>query len=129
MNIVFIGAGNLATHLSQALQQAGYAIRQVYSRTEASARTLALQLSCDYTTTLEEVHTDADVYIFSVKDQVLATLVNHLCPRLSDKVCLHTAGSVPLSVFESAAQRYGVLYPMQTFSINRLWIKVILVEE
>jgi predicted short-subunit dehydrogenase-like oxidoreductase (DUF2520 family) len=33
---------------------------------------------------------------------------------------VHTAGSVPIDVFQnSRAKRYGVLYPLQTFSINR----------
>ena len=31
----------------------------------------------------------------------------------------HTAGSVPLSVFEGELQNYGVIYPMQTFSKER----------
>ena len=31
-NIIMIGAGNVATHLSIALSQAGYNIRQVFSR-------------------------------------------------------------------------------------------------
>ena len=38
--IVLIGAGNVATHLGIALQQAGWEIAQVYSRTEASASEL-----------------------------------------------------------------------------------------
>ena len=41
--IVFIGAGNLATHLSMTLQQAGYDVAQVYSRTEDSAQRLAVR--------------------------------------------------------------------------------------
>lgn len=37
MKIVFIGAGNLATRLSLAMQRVGMQIGQVYSHTEASA--------------------------------------------------------------------------------------------
>ena len=32
---------------------------------------------------------------------------------------IHTAGSVPMSIFQGKARHYGVLYPMQTFSKNR----------
>lgn len=32
---------------------------------------------------------------------------------------VHTAGSMPMSVFEGYAQRFGVLYPLQTFSKGR----------
>ena len=44
MKIVFIGAGNLATHVSQALQKAGHELVQVYSRTYESASCLATLL-------------------------------------------------------------------------------------
>lgn len=46
MKIVFIGAGNLATRLSLAMQRVGMQIGQVYSHTEASARQLATRLGC-----------------------------------------------------------------------------------
>ena len=36
-----------------------------------------------------------------------------------ERVFLHTAGSMPMSVFKGMAQHYGVLYPMQTFSKQR----------
>ena len=45
IKIVLIGAGNVATRLGIALQQAGYPILQVYSRTEESASALAAKLS------------------------------------------------------------------------------------
>lgn len=32
---------------------------------------------------------------------------------------IHTAGSMPMSVFEGYAGRFGVLYPLQTFSKGR----------
>ena len=39
--ICMIGAGNLATHLSQALQTAGHEIIQVYSKTQNKEQALA----------------------------------------------------------------------------------------
>ena len=39
--IVLVGAGNVATHLGTALRDAGYAVLQVFSRTEESASALA----------------------------------------------------------------------------------------
>lgn len=118
MKVVMIGAGNLATHLSQALKHAGHEVLQVYSRTETSARTLAELLGCPYTTDLSAV-VNADVYVFSVKDTVLQQLAETLCPQKRGRVFLHTAGSMPMSLFSSVAEHYGVLYPMQTFSKSR----------
>ena len=139
MKIVLIGAGNLATHLGKALHAAGHDMVQVFSRTMQSAETLASLLDAEPLTDIAQVRDDADVYIFSVKDSALLQLVAQLCRHEADglgedgavnalrkakkgeheRVFLHTAGSMPMSVFKGMAQHYGVLYPMQTFSKQR----------
>ena len=111
-----IGAGNVATHLSVALSQAGYDIRQVFSRTEASASELADKLKCPYTTDLSQITHEGDLYIVSVKDSALNDILPKLVQRAPQALFVHTAGSVPMNVWQGLAERYGVLYPMQTFS-------------
>lgn len=118
MKIVLIGAGNLATHLGKALHAAGHDMVQVFSRTIQSAETLASLLDAEPLTDMAQVRDDADVYIFSVKDSALEQLISQLCGG-EKKVFLHTAGSMPMSVFRGKALHYGVLYPMQTFSKQR----------
>lgn len=118
MKIVLIGAGNLATHLGKALHAAGHDMVQVFSRTMQSAETLASLLDAEPLTGMAQVRDDADVYIFSVKDSALEQLISQLCGG-EKKVFLHTAGSMPMSVFRGKALHYGVLYPMQTFSKQR----------
>lgn len=118
MKIVLIGAGNLATHLGKALHAAGHDMVQVFSRTMQSAETLASLLDAEPLTNMAQVRDDADVYIFSVKDSALEQLISQLCGG-EKKVFLHTAGSMPMSVFQGKALHYGVLYPMQTFSKQR----------
>ena len=118
MKIVLIGAGNLATHLGKALHAAGHDMVQVFSRTMQSAETLASLLDAEPLTDMAQVRDDADVYIFSVKDSALEQLISQLCGG-EKKVFLHTAGSMPMSVFRGKALHYGVLYPMQTFSKQR----------
>ena len=115
--IVFIGAGNVATHLSLALQQSGCSILQVYSKTDASASVLGEKLQVPYSTSLSDINLNADVYIFSVKDSVLADCIKEM--PAAKGIFVHTAGSVPLSVFDGFNNRSGVLYPLQTFSKNR----------
>lgn len=115
MKIVFVGAGNLATQLALSLKEAGHEILQVYSRTIVSATALASQLNCNATDSLEQVVYDADVYIFAVKDTVLEQLAESVIPGREKALFLHTAGSMPASVFAKACH-YGVFYPMQTFS-------------
>lgn len=116
--IVLLGAGNVATHLGVALQQKGFPIVQVYSRTRQSAQELGEKLHTDFTTDLSAINPDADIYIFSVKDAVLPELLDEMDDFSG--LFVHTAGSVPLSVFEGHASRFGVLYPLQTFSKNRV---------
>ena len=117
MKIVFIGAGNLATRLSLAMQRVGMQIGQVYSHTEASARQLATRLGCPWTNDLSALQEDGDLYVFSLKDTVLSDVISKVKPK--NGMWVHTAGSMPMSVFEGYAQRFGVLYPLQTFSKGR----------
>ena len=117
--IVLVGAGNVATHLGMAWQKAGYEIAQVYSRTSASASELAGRLGIGYTTSLEDICTDADVYVMMVKDAILQELIPAVVKGREDALFVHTAGSMPMSVWEGHAVRHGVLYPMQTFSKAR----------
>ncbi len=115
--IIFIGAGNLATSLSLALKKKGFSICQVFSRTEESARELARKLDCLWTTNILEIKDDADLYIFSVKDSALQDLLVTMPPN--NGVWVHTAGSMPISVFPESNNNCGVFYPLQTFSKNR----------
>lgn len=119
MKIVFIGAGNLATHLAQALHEAGHDIVQVYSRTEQSASTLAVKTNSIAVTDIDKLVNDADACIMAVKDSALEELIQRACPSRQKTVFIHTAGSMPMSVFEEHATSYGVLYPMQSFSKER----------
>ena len=116
-DIVFIGAGNLATHLALALNKATYNILQVYSRTQVSAETLAKQVDADSCCSFEQVRRDADLYIFALSDKALLPALQAL--QLKGKKLVHTAGSLPLSVFEDFTTDYGVFYPLQTFSKAR----------
>ena len=120
LEISFIGAGNLATNLAHALYHAGHHILQVYSRTQHSAEVLAEAVEAEPLTDLGLMTDNADVYIFSVTDRVLEELIKELAETVKGKVFLHTAGSIPMRVFEPYAERFGVLYPMQTFSKTTL---------
>ena len=117
--VVFIGAGNLATNLAKALYYKGFRIVQVYSRTEESARALAEKVEADYTTDLQEISKDAKLYIVSLKDAAFVELLPQITEGKQKSLLVHTAGSIPMSVWEGHAERYGVFYPMQTFSKQR----------
>jgi predicted short-subunit dehydrogenase-like oxidoreductase (DUF2520 family) len=113
-NVVFIGAGNVATHLSLAMKEAEFSIIQVFSRTKENARNLANRLNSLYTVNIEDINKNADIYIFSIKDDALQDLIRKI--PISKGLWIHTAGSIPMNIFDRRTNRYGVIYPMQTLS-------------
>ena len=118
MKIVMIGAGNLATHLSEAFINAGFQIVQVFSRSDISARLLANRIKAPYTTDIKSIVIDASLYVISVNDDAISQLIEYL--PVTKQLVIHTAGSVPMDIFSGKLDNYGVLYPLQTFSKSRL---------
>lgn len=109
-----IGAGNVAVHLSRAIQDKGNPVVQVYSRSETSAASLAGMLGAGYTTSLQELRRDAQLYIIALSDDAIPEILPAL--PLTEQLTVHTAGSIPMSIFEGKMHNYGVLYPLQSFS-------------
>ena len=118
-SIVFIGAGNLATNLAKTLYYKGFRIVQIYSRSEESARELAYAVEADYITDLSSVVAGAQLYIVSLKDAAFVQLLPEIVAGKEEALWVHTAGSIPMDVWAGRVKRYGVFYPMQTFSKQR----------
>jgi predicted short-subunit dehydrogenase-like oxidoreductase (DUF2520 family) len=116
MEIVIIGAGNVATVFGRLLLSKGLTVVQVVSRNEHSARTLGVLLNCEAVTSLDALYTGADLYLITVADKAIETLARTL--RLGDRLVVHTAGSVEKEVLQSVSSRYGVLYPLQSLRKN-----------
>ncbi len=119
--ICFIGAGNVATHLSVALHHAGYSVNGIFSRHIENARQLAQKVDCAVAVDQLEQLPYADVYIFSVKDCVLEEMARTFSAltKNPDALFVHTAGSMPLSLLSETFKNAAVFYPMQTFSKSR----------
>jgi len=122
MEIVLIGSGNIATHLGLALQSQGIVIKQVYSRNADNAEKLATRLGTSFVTGISNLYMNADIYIFALKDSALKSVLRKM--NIPDGILVHTAGSVPMSDFDGFTTRSGVLYPLQSFSIQKKLILV-----
>lgn len=124
MKVVFIGAGNVATHLATELYKKSFDIIQVYSYTYKSASDLALKVEAEAITDINLVTDKADIYIYSVKDSVLEDVITKT-PKHSG-IAIHTAGSIDINIFKNHTLNYGVLYPFQTFSKDRVisWTQI-----
>jgi predicted short-subunit dehydrogenase-like oxidoreductase (DUF2520 family) len=118
MKIVFIGAGNLATQLAVNMQNIGFTILQIFSRTEKSAKLLAGKLNADFTNHISEIKQNADLYFITVNDNSIDEVIK--LDNLKNKFMVHCAGSIDIEVFKLFTQNYGVLYPVQTFTKLKL---------
>ncbi|HEU4554258.1 MAG TPA: DUF2520 domain-containing protein [Chitinophaga sp.] len=112
MEIVIIGAGNVAHCFGQLLKINGHQIKQVISRSEESAKELGEVLHAPATTDLLDIYMEADVYILAVSDAALPGLNDEL--RLGKRIVVHTAGAVPLEAISRISTHTGVLYPLQS---------------
>ena len=116
---VIIGSGNVATHLAAALVR-HVEIKQIYSRNLAHAEELAGTLSpaCRAVDSVDEIDCDADLYIMAVTDDSIKELLEKI-KGCDAGVWVHTSGSVDMDVFAGLRPRYGVFYPLQTFSKHK----------
>lgn len=118
-----MGSGRVASHLAPALVAGGWRCTTVCSRTAEHASALADRLGAQWTTdrTLfyEELQGDdaPDLLLLVVTDDALREVAQEL-PEGLPMTVLHTSGSTPMSVLERCPS-YGVLYPLQTFSLER----------
>ena len=115
--VIMLGSGNVATSLAMALKD-NCEIVQIYSRTMDNAKTLAQKVGCEAIDDLKKLDKKGDIYIISVKDDAIASIID--ATPSNRALWLHTSGSTPIEVFEGKRERYGVLYPMQSFSKSRI---------
>lgn len=115
--VSFIGSGNLAWHLAPALDNAGYSVREVYSRNPKHAAALVGRLyEAQVNSSLDFSASTSGIFIISVSDDALEEVVQELVLP-DDALVVHTSGSQPLSMLDDAgSQNMGVFYPLQTFS-------------
>ena len=116
MNIFVIGSGNVATHLSCAMLKAGHSITGVCGRNYKHTAELAEALNTTPFTNINQIPTNADIYLISVSDDSIAEVAAQI-PEV-EGIVAHTAGSVPMSVLKRFGN-YGVVYPLQSFSKSR----------
>lgn len=117
LRTVVIGSGNVASAIAPALSGAGAVdVTAVFSPTPAHAGALAERLPhARAVSRPEDVPADAELYLLAVKDDVIARLATELRP-VPEALWLHTSGGVDPAVMRPLSARYGVFYPLQTFS-------------
>jgi predicted short-subunit dehydrogenase-like oxidoreductase (DUF2520 family) len=125
-NIVIIGAGRIAYHLGKRLRSKGLRIAQVLNRSAMPAQNLAKMLRCDWSDNWSDLHPDADWLLIAVRDDAIEGLGAALAPFVQDALVTHTSGATPGAVLAPFYERYGVFYPLQSFSLERtpVWSRI-----
>lgn len=114
--INFIGSGNVATALALELFANKQIIEKIYSRNIEKSAKLAKRVNAIPAKNISEIGDNCDIVIISVNDDNIEQVSNSLS---TNAIVVHTAGSVHSNVLSKHAN-YGVLYPMQTFSADKL---------
>ena len=78
--ISFIGSGNVATNLAVALKAKGFTIDTILSQTLQNATVLAAKVNAKGTDELNQLDQTSDLYIISLKDDVIGTFLKGLKP-------------------------------------------------
>ena len=106
MRICLIGAGNLATQLGMTLAEKGHQIVQVWSHTLKRAEELASTLRAPFTTDIDSIISDADIYIVAIKDEAIAPLLT--AHSWGNALVVHTSGSIPVDILAPHCVNFGV---------------------
>ena len=117
MEVVFIGSGNVATQLGLALKNKGVIIKQVYSKSLTNAETLAKKLDAEATSDILDIYMEADFYFYALKDTALRSVLKKI--DIPTGIQVHTGGTISIREFQGFSSRFGVFYPLQTFSVNK----------
>ncbi len=115
--ISIIGTGKIATHLAKILKKLDFELVQIFGRNQKSAQRLAKSINAEAISSLQAIHLDVDVIIIAVADHAIETLA---CQLPNDCFVVHTSGATPSAVLSSHFQDFGVFYPLQSFSLEKI---------
>jgi len=124
--IVIVGSGRIAWHLGKRLKSKGLPIAQIVGRTLEHVRPLAEALSTSWSDDYSDLRQDADWVLVAVRDDAIETIAEQIAPYVAESLVTHTSGATPGKVLETYFERYGVFYPLQSFSMERspVWSKI-----
>ncbi len=119
--VTIIGSGNVAWHLSRALEDAGHFVLEVYSRNIKDAISLTKRLyDAEAVDSLDFSNSESEVFILAVSDSAIEEIVGEII--LPDNAIIaHTSGAMSISELGYApTEHLGVFYPLQTFSKGKI---------
>lgn len=121
LNIVGVGAGNLARQLLPQFQAAGYNILQVYNRSSDREKWVEETLKVPFTDQFSDINPEADVYLLMVSDDAIAYVSDLI--GIPGAFIAHTSGSAGIMELQGLGIRRGVFYPLLSFAGQEMGAK------
>ncbi len=109
--------------MSQAFEDSGHAICEVYSRKLQNAKVLVKKLfDAKAVSDLDFTDSEAELFVLAIKDDAIGEVLDQLILP-ENAILVHTSGSKPMDVLELWTEdnvdlnvKIGVFYPLMTFS-------------
>ncbi len=118
----FIGAGTVGTALAVRLNDKGYQVVAVSSRSQASAEKLAQEVSgCQVYNTNQDVADAAELIFITTPDDIIASVASEIRWHTEQNV-VHCSGAASTDILEPARKlgaQIGAFHPLQTFASVR----------
>ncbi len=116
LSVALVGTGNVAWHLSKALNKASIHVSTIVSRDKDRAEKFIKSQNIQADAADYEKTVDSDIVFFCISDKALESSIKKLKTG-KGALLVHTSGSHDLSIFQNAISRnVGVFYPFQTFT-------------
>lgn len=117
LTITFVGSGNVANALAGKFAESGFVINNIISRNRAAASEIASATGATVSESFV-VPAESDLVIVAVSDNAISEVISKLSFS-GEPVVVHTSGTTDLTVFPERIKRFGVIYPLQTFTRGR----------
>ena len=119
LKLGFIGAGTVGTALSVRLNNRGYPVVAVSSRSQTSARSLAQAVSgCQVFNNNQGVADNAELIFITTPDDAIVSVVSEIQWHSGQNV-VHCSGADSTDILEPAKElgaQVGAFHPLQTFA-------------
>ncbi|MCC5919128.1 MAG: DUF2520 domain-containing protein [Cyclobacteriaceae bacterium] len=110
-----VGSGNVAAHLSTALEAAGHHVDYIYGRTPSHVDKIIARLynteSCDHDFSNKNI----DVLFICVSDGAVKEVSERVLSS-DDVTWAHCSGTLPKGILGYTRETQGVFYPLQSFT-------------
>ncbi|HLN52090.1 MAG TPA: DUF2520 domain-containing protein [Lentimicrobium sp.] len=120
LTLTIAGSGNAGTFLTSILFNSGCQIKQVYSKTYDNALKLAHKVKAQAINQINDFDPDCDLLIIALPDIVIPGFCEELSKikGFENVSIASVAGSVDLEKITKYFKNAGVLYPVQSFTLN-----------